>query len=147
MGESFILRGLIERLRDSIELRGRACQQSDIGLLVLRQCPAILLLKGSQPGVLVIKSGLGLLQLLGQELRCVLRLLLVEVQVLLHEHGSDPGANLLGDPRLSECDIHVKSRESLRSCSRHRVDRRHFDRLLQSIHECLHRHPLGISWV
>ena len=127
------MQGLVEGLRNGLELLRRSREQRKSGLFIIGKRTHIAGLKRGQLGVLVVELGLGILQLFGHELRRVFGLLLVEVQILLDEHRGDFRTNLLGDPRLPERDVHIEAGQPRRLCALHGVQRCHCDRLLQPL--------------
>ena len=139
--------GLVETQGGCFQLRGHACQQGEIGLLVLGKLPHVTTLEGGQFSVLVVEFGFGILQLLGQELRRFLCVLLVQAQILRHEHRGNFSADLLGKPSLSHGDVHVESGQLCRPCTRHRAQRGHLDGLPQLLNQVLHRHWLDVCLV
>jgi hypothetical protein len=143
--ERFLLLGLVQPLGDGLELLRQAREQREVGVRIFRLLAQVLALEGGQPRVLLVQLGLGLRQLLRQELGRVFGLFLTQARIRIHEHGGDPGADLLRQPGVSIGHVDVEAGQRLGGRPGHDADRAHLDRLAQPLHQNFHGDPAGIT--
>ena len=70
----------------------------------------------------------------------LLGLLLALVDILVSEHGTDFIADLLGQMRVAEGNVHREARQFVRSRPGHGIQRRHLDGLSQALDHRFHWH-------
>ena len=126
--EGLVLLRAAESLNVCLKLSIQPAQNIEVRLLFFGKRTEILPFECREFLILFVELALRFVELAGQEVRRLNRLLLAFTRVLLHEHRGNFGADLLCRLRIFENDAHVEARQAVVQSARHLIDRLDRDR-------------------